>query len=200
MALGEQYLLEIYEAVRSSSYWEKTLLIITYDEHGGCYDHVTPPTNATPSIKDEKGVDGCGFDRFGLRVPTILISPWIEAGTVYRVDAGSMPFDHTSILATLETRFGLSPLTDRDKHAPDVSSVLSLDIARKDDPLTGVSAPVSSDEVQIENHPSQIQRMHAASLAELDATETGKEVAPPAFKTSEDADAYIHDRYDKRWS
>lgn len=201
VSLGEQYLLEIYNAISSSSYWEKILLIITYDEHGGCYDHMTPPANATPPSKGEKDVSGYGFgfDRFGLRVPTVLISPWIEAGTVYRVDEGSMPFDHTSILATLEKRFGLSHLTDRDKHAPDVGSVLTLDKPRTGDPLKGVSAPVSSETVKVVNHPSQIQRAHAAALAELSAKEFGKSVDPPAFETSEDADAYIQDQHEKRW-
>jgi phospholipase C len=199
VALGEQYMLEIYEAVRNSPYWEKTLLIITYDEHGGCYDHVTPPTNATPPDKDKQPGQDFGFDRFGVRVPTVLISPWIEAGTVHRVAKGTTPFDHTSILATLEQRFHLPPLSDRDKHAPDVGSVLTLDTPRKDDPMKGVTAPVSSSEVHIENHASEIQQKHAAALAELVTQETGKATTLPEFKTAEDAQAYIRKHSDERW-
>ena len=111
-----------------------------------------------------------------------------------------MPFDHTSILATLGKRFGLSHLTNRDKNAPDVGSVLTLDTPRKDDPLSGVSAPASNDAVNVENYPSQMQRTHAAALAELAGKEAGEATpTPPAFVTSEDADAYIRDRYEERW-
>ncbi len=64
--------------------WNQTLLIITYDEHGGCYDHVPPPLGATPP---DNSVCEYGFDftRFGPRVTTVLVSPLIAAGTVFRV-------------------------------------------------------------------------------------------------------------------
>ena len=67
--------------------WPGTLLVITYDEHGGCYDHVPPPWGAVPPDADT-GEFGFGFDRFGVRVPTVLVSPLIAPGTVYRAPAG----------------------------------------------------------------------------------------------------------------
>ena len=107
-------------ALRDGPGWDQTLLIVTYDEHGGCYDHVPPPSGAIPP---DQAIGEYGFDftRFGVRVPAVLVSPLIAAGTVFRVPAGSMPLDHTSILKTVETRWGLPSLTARDAAAPDVA-------------------------------------------------------------------------------
>ena len=68
VALGEQLIHDVYEALRSGPGWAQTLLIITYDEHGGCYDHVPPPSGATPPDNDA-GEFGFDFTRFGVRVP-----------------------------------------------------------------------------------------------------------------------------------
>lgn len=196
VASGEAYLQQIYNAVKSSDYWEDTLLIITYDEHGGCYDHITPPENAV-SPPAKSAAFGFDFTRFGVRVPTVLISPWIEAGTVYRT-GGTTPLDHTSILATLEKTFGLPPLTDRDKAAPDVTDVLTLSSPRTDDPLAGVKAPVADSSVKIEPHASQIQQMHAAALTDKHQRETGAPQRTPAFKDGDEAEHYIdywHNKY-----
>ncbi|MGT2462085.1 alkaline phosphatase family protein [Sinomonas atrocyanea] len=140
MAAGEQLILDTYNALRAGPAWARTLLIVTYDEHGGCYDHVPPPGGAVRP-DDSPGEFGFDFTRFGPRVPTVLVSPLIPPGTVFRVPAGSTPLDHTSILATVEHRFGLPPLTRRDAAAPDVGAVLTLATPRSDDPLAGVSAP-----------------------------------------------------------
>jgi phospholipase C len=95
VARGEQLLLETYHTLRTSPVWASTLLIITYDEHGGCYDHLGPPSGATPP-DTSVGEFGFDFTRFGLRVPTVLVSPLIEAATVFRIPAGRVPLDHTS--------------------------------------------------------------------------------------------------------
>ena len=116
--------------------------MLTYDEHGGCYDHVPPPWGATPP-DNTAGEFGFGFDRFGARVPTLLISPLIAPGTVYRVPAGSTPLDHTSVLKTIEQRWNLRPLTARDAAAPGFGDVLTLSTPRTDDVLAGVIVPVS---------------------------------------------------------
>jgi phospholipase C len=81
VALGEAFILQVYQAVRNGPGWNNTLLLITYDEHGGCYDHVPPPSGATPpdSTIGEFGFD---FTRFGVRVPAVLVSPLIPAGTI----------------------------------------------------------------------------------------------------------------------
>jgi phospholipase C len=140
VALGEQLILDTYRAVAAGPKWTTTLLFVTYDEHGGCYDHVPPPAIATPP-DDSVGEFGFDFTRFGPRVPTVLVSPLIEAGTVFRVPESATPLDHTSILATVERRFSLPPLTRRDAAAPDVGAVLTLENPRTDDPLAAVSAP-----------------------------------------------------------
>ncbi|MCU1246106.1 MAG: phosphoesterase family protein, partial [Acidobacteria bacterium] len=100
---GEKFLRHIYDILRSHpKVFKKSLLIVTFDEHGGTYDHVPPPTNAP--VPDTDSPD---FTRYGVRVPTLLISPWVQPGTVFRgpwypgAPASSLPFDHTSVLATL---------------------------------------------------------------------------------------------------
>ncbi|ARW18463.1 MULTISPECIES: alkaline phosphatase family protein [Komagataeibacter] len=112
---GEELIASVYNAVRNGPLWDKTLLIITYDEHGGCYDHVTPPAAVSP---DDKHQDGFNFDYFGVRVPAIIISPYVKPGHVFRPQ-GNTPYDHTTIIATLRKLFGIRSLTKRDQAAPD---------------------------------------------------------------------------------
>jgi phospholipase C len=102
---GEQLMYDVYETVRKSPHPEDILLTITYDEHGGCYDHVPPPFGATApdAMRKDPPFD---FDRWGVRVPAVFVSPYIAQGTVFRSDKiapdGSIiPYDHTSILATI---------------------------------------------------------------------------------------------------
>jgi phospholipase C len=142
VALGEQLIHDVYEALRAGPGWNQTLLVLTYDEHGGCYDHVSPPWGATPP-DNTAGEFGFAFDRFGARVPAVLVSPLTAPGTVYRVPAGSVPLDHTSILKTIEQRWSLPSLTARDAAAPGFGDVLTLTDPRTDDVLAGVTVPVS---------------------------------------------------------
>lgn len=80
---GQMFVKEVYEALRSSPQWNETLLVITYDEHGGFYDHVPTPVKGVPSPDGILGPEPFlfGFDRLGVRVPTIMVSPWIEKST-----------------------------------------------------------------------------------------------------------------------
>jgi phospholipase C len=118
---GEQLIATVYNALRNGPQWTSTLLIITYDEHGGCYDHVPPPAAVPP---DAIPTSPFAFDRYGVRVPAVIVSPYIKANTILRAPKGGAPFDHTSILATLRKRFALSaPLTRRDAAAPDLGMV-----------------------------------------------------------------------------
>ena len=89
---GQDLVLAVYDALAASPQWETSLLIIVYDEHGGFYDHVPPPAAAD----DEPEM----FGRYGVRVPAIIVSPWIEPRTV-----SSTLFDHTSIIKTILLRF-----------------------------------------------------------------------------------------------
>jgi phospholipase C len=144
MAVGEKLIYHVYTALRSNqAAWEKSLLIITYDEHGGNYDHVPPETGATPP--DNNIQAGFDFTRFGVRVPAVIVSPLIPAGTVFRAPAGSPPYDHTSIIATLRARFNLGWLGKRDAIAPHLGPILTLSEPRSadDDPLRGITPPTA---------------------------------------------------------
>jgi phospholipase C len=125
VAYAEQLVADVYNAVRGGPAWERTLLLIVFDEHGGCYDHVPPPA-ATPA--GLPAPNGFTFDRFGPRVPAVAVSPYIPAGSVIRPPDGSPPFDHTSIIATLDAAFDLgTPLTPRVARAPNLLAALTLD-------------------------------------------------------------------------
>jgi phospholipase C len=186
VALGEQLIHDVYTALRNGPAWDKTLLIITYDEHGGCFDHVAPPTNATPP-DNSAGEFGFDFRRFGPRVPTVLVSPLIAAGTVFRVPGQSTPLDHTSILKTIETRFGLAPLTARDAAAPDVGDVLTLDTPRTDDPLAGVTPPQATDLGPSAGKPSHLQEIHVELVSRRHPAGTPE----PVLRTEEDYRQYV---------
>jgi phospholipase C len=164
VALGEQLIHDTYEAVRGGPGWSQTLLIITYDEHGGCYDHVAPPSGATPPDHDA-GEFSFDFTRFGVRVPAVLVSPLIPAGTVFRAPSGSVPLDHTSILKTVEQRWNLPALTARDAAAPGVGDVLSLAAPRADDALAGVTVPTAAGASPAAGHPSHLQQVQAELIS-----------------------------------
>ena len=178
VALGEQLIHDVYEAVRSGPGWAQTLLVITYDEHGGCYDHVAPPSGAIPPDHDA-GEFGFDFTRFGLRVPAVLVSPLIAPGTVFRVPAGSTPLDHTSILKTVQQRWGLPSLTARDAAAPGFGDVLTLTAPRTDDALAGVTVPVAAEPGPAAGQPSHLQEVQA----ELVSRQFPAGVSPAPGKT-----------------
>ncbi|MEM7443971.1 MAG: alkaline phosphatase family protein [Pseudomonadota bacterium] len=106
VARGEGFLAEVYSALAGSPIWDNLLFVVTYDEHGGCYDHVPPPWGAIPP--DDHTQEGFGFDRFGVRVPTVFVSPYIAEGTVIR-SSTDQPFDHCSLLKTIGGWLGLPP-------------------------------------------------------------------------------------------
>jgi phospholipase C len=195
VALGEQFIQQVYQAVREGPGWNQTLLIISYDEHGGCYDHVPPPTNAV-APDSSVGEYGFNFQRFGLRVPAVLVSPLIAAGTIFNVPAGTMPIDHTSVLKTIEVRWGLPALTARDAAAPDLGDVLTLTTPRTDDPLAGVMAPVSSGANPAAGTVSHIVQLQAQMAASLPASAEHLSGAPalPDSNSPADYENYIDAR------
>ena len=123
---GDALVARVYDALRRGPRWQRTLLVILFDEHGGTYDHVPPPVGVMPPHKKPpyELEQGFGFDRLGARVPALFVSPYIEPGTVVRA-LGNVPFDHTSVIKTLCRRFDLPSLTDRDRAAPDFLHVLN---------------------------------------------------------------------------
>ncbi|CDH56683.1 acid phosphatase [Lichtheimia corymbifera JMRC:FSU:9682] len=147
VAEGEKLLKEIYETLRASPQWNETLFIVTYDEHGGYYDHVPTPLKDIPN-PDGKETDGFKFDRLGVRVPTLLISPWVEKGGVIHAPNGpakNSEYEHSSIPATIKKLFNLpNHLTKRDAWAGTFEHAISLDKPRTDCPetLSDPPAPV----------------------------------------------------------
>ena len=121
---GAKYMSTFINALLSSAAWPRSVFLLNYDEAGGFYDHVappvaTPPDNIAPILKP--GDIPGGFDRYGFRVPLVMISPWAQKNFVSHVVA-----DHTSILKFIETRFGLQPLTARDAAAHDLLDMLDF--------------------------------------------------------------------------
>jgi phospholipase C len=130
---GERLLKDIYESIRNSPHWEKSLLVVTYDEHGGFYDHVVPPATVHPgdSISDPgNNHNNFDFRQLGVRVPTLIISPLVAKGTV-----DHNTYDHTSVLATVEELFKLGRLTKRDGTAQTLNHLFKLKAPRTDAPL-----------------------------------------------------------------
>lgn len=130
IAGGEQLIRDVYRAIRKSPHWEKSMLIITYDEHGGFYDHV-PPYDAVPpgdrAIPGSNVKHNFDFSVLGVRVPAVIVSPWIARGTVDHI-----PYDHSTIPATLGKLFNMNSLTERDRNANDLLHLLT-DQCREDE-------------------------------------------------------------------
>lgn len=134
---GEKLIKKVYETIRNSPHWEKSLLVITFDEHGGFYDHV-PPSKAVPPgdiANPSNVINNFKFDQLGVRVPSIIISPFIKKNVIDHTE-----YDHTSCLATMERLYGMSHLTERDKAANDFLHLFTLDTPRTDTPAILVNA------------------------------------------------------------
>jgi phospholipase C len=124
MSYGESWAYSVVNAVLQSPAWPRTLLIYTYDEHGGYYDHVRPPAAIAPdeiaprlAPTDAPG----GYDMYGPRVPAIVASPYSKPNATTNV-----VHDHTSVLATIEAKWNLPALTYRDANAKTVTDFLDL--------------------------------------------------------------------------
>nr|WP_221420793.1 alkaline phosphatase family protein [Conyzicola lurida] len=130
---GEALLSSIYSDIRASSTPEgsnagNTMLLVTFDEHGGTYDHVPPPAGTPPEERADTEM-GFGFDRLGVRVPAIAISAYTAKGQIV-----NDPMHHGSVIATLSALYGLDPLTARDDGAPTLDVAITLTTPR--DPST----------------------------------------------------------------
>lgn len=120
---AEKLIAEVYNAIRENDpLWKSTLLIIFYDEHGGFYDHVEPP----PAVPPDDYRKEYTFDKLGVRVPAILVSPWVDR----RVE--STQFDHTSVLKYLTDKWDLDSLGRRTSAANSISVAIRRKAARDD--------------------------------------------------------------------
>lgn len=172
---GERLLKEVYEAIRGSPVWPRSLLLVMYDEHGGFYDHVAPPRAVPPgdAFDPHANRHGFRFDQLGVRVPAVVVSPWVHRGVVDHT-----VYDHTSLLATVERLYGLGPLTARDAAAASFDHLFA-GAAREDAPLrlpepavSGVSE-CDDDEPWEQRLAGDLEHMPEHLSGELEATLAG---------------------------
>jgi phospholipase C len=139
---GQAFMNAIYRAVTTSRDWHNALLVFTYDEWGGFFDHVPPPA-ATPPSGEPVAQDGLR----GFRVPCLLMSPFAR-----RQHVSHLVFDHTSILQFIEWRWKLDPLTDRDRTANNLALALDFD-------TRNLSAPAYTTDAQSFPTPCDLGRL-----------------------------------------
>lgn len=134
---GEQLIGQVYNALRANpALWESTLLVVVFDEHGGFYDHVAPPADATPP---DDHIETFAFRQLGVRVPAILVSPWVENRVC------KIRFDHTSLLKYLIEKWGLGPLGARTAAA----NSLAPFVRRSGTPRTDTPATIPVPDVPV---------------------------------------------------
>ncbi|MEJ7728004.1 MAG: alkaline phosphatase family protein [Polyangiaceae bacterium] len=152
IALGQALIASVYQALAQSEQWEKTLFIITYDEHGGFFDHVPPP--ATIDANPE-------FAQLGMRVPAVVISPFARKGC-----AVSQTFEHSTVASTLAKRYGFEPINARAAATSDISPCIdpkSLDRPRAPAPIDPVPISMSA----LRRRMRQPRRIHQPELWEM---------------------------------
>jgi phospholipase C len=139
IVVGETFLASVVKAVGASPNWNKTLLVIVYDEHGGYFDHVPPPVALSPDVIPPVVQPGEstyeGFARYGFRVPSVVVSPYAKRDYVSHT-----VYDHTSILAMVERKWNLPALTYRDANANDLTDFLDVGAMKRGRPTFSPSA------------------------------------------------------------
>lgn len=178
MAAGEDFIKYVYETIRKSPVWKKSALLITWDEHGGFFDHKPPPSAKPPGDGDQNQHRALhprqfAFDKLGVRVPALLISPWAPQGKLgsklFSAPGSSdgVAFDHASIVRSVLETFGIvEPLTQRDATSPSWKGALLNQPrpAGSDGPLTLESAPAPARDVAPADT-SSITAMHIGGFA-----------------------------------
>ncbi|HEV2328628.1 MAG TPA: alkaline phosphatase family protein [Verrucomicrobiae bacterium] len=200
---GEQFLADVYQSVRNSPYRDSILLVILFDEHGGTYDHTPPPSGAAAPQPLPTSRDGTfDFSRFGVRVPAIVISSYVQPGAVFRSSPGEPPYDHTSVLATLRDWLSLAadpnhpflPST-RIQQAPTLDRVLTLDDQNKNVNWPNITAQcvVGSDDQSLQTPLNDVQRsLIAAAIRQKSGNPTDPVTSSNAAQTAKSLGTYQH--------
>jgi phospholipase C len=196
---GDRLVYRVYSAVRNSPDWDKIMLIIIFDEHGGCYDHVPPPTTIAPDRafieRDKPGYSGFTFDHLGVRVPAVIVSPFTRAGTIL-----NDVYDHTTVLKTVVECFNLGNdgLGSRAATANGLAKALNLDVARTDSPpIPAPSEPpvgalqktLALGKLLMQASEKPITALHKASLSQAARRLGRNDLADQAEKATSSLDA-----------
>ncbi len=156
--LAQQLIAAVYRALATSPQWKNCMLVITYDEHGGFFDHVPPPRTVDDTVTkyplDENGSPATDFEQLGFRVPTMVIGPYVKKGHV-----SSVQYDHTSALKQLATAFDLEPLNARMAAANDLTDCIDMDrLARGD-----WAEPIELPEITVNRNSNSVRTSITAS-------------------------------------
>lgn len=165
ITLGQIFLGSVYQALANSPHWNNCLLIITYDEHGGFYDHVSPPTTFDPLEP---------FQQLGHRVPSLVIGPHVRRGCI-----NNTVVDHVSVLSTVTNRFGLDPLNQRVTETTDLSSAINPELLGDPQP----PAPIPMLSVSI----SEVLSKRGSGQDELAAMIASGDMPLPADRRHDNA-------------
>ncbi len=149
---AEKLIADVYNAIRANdALWKSSLLVIFFDEHGGFYDHVVPPAAVAPDEHKEEYT----FDRLGVRVPAVLVSPWVDA----RVD--STQYDHASLLKYLIEKWHLGPLGRRAETATSIARGILRQTPRND-----TIARIELDQAQLNSPDPELEEKAFGSMSE----------------------------------
>ncbi len=196
---GDRLVADVYKTLRASDQWDSCLLIVSFDEHGGYYDRVSPPWGVPNPDGQVSAHPPFAFTRLGLRVPTVIASPWIEQGFV-----DSTVYEHASLPATLSKLFGLNTfLTARDRVANTFEGLLVRATPRADAPAELPTARRPAEGVparDLESAPSEPPatlsefQESLVQLADLVAQEPGPDIleAPPHTVVMDEEQAAAH--------
>jgi phospholipase C len=212
LRLGERLIADVYHALHDAGYLDSTVLVVTFDEWGGFYDHVPPPTvidTTNPANVDHSGNNrptaypGPNYPNYaqlGFRVPCIVVSSYAPAQVVGSPQSVG-PFEHTSTLALIESLFGLNPLTDRDKNANNLGMLLSSN-KRSDDPAslipTSSQVPGPATQADAICGPNSVQSVSPAAVNGPVLPETPGVVLPAVLAAGAAGAAYaLHRRRER---
>ncbi len=202
---AESFLAKIYNIIRDSPDRDDILFVVLFDEHGGTYDHVVPPA-APPGFPPATDGTGFAFDKFGVRVPAIVVSSYVTAGTVFRSTTG-IPYDHTSVLATLRDWLGLTAAfrtglpSPRIVTAPTLAPVLNLPQARawpviqpSISPSAAAASPAAAlpaPDVPLNDNQKAILMALSAQVAQRPLSLPEKQQAAATLQTHADAQVWL---------
>ena len=188
---GEKQIKKIYEHLRASSLWNDTLMLIFYDEHGGFFDHVSPPFGPNPDGKNVTVGPDFDFKRIGLRVPSILVSPWVQKGLIINSPDNNeyhnaSQYTHSSLVKTMREQYApnCQPFTKRDEWSLSFEQYLmEIQQPRTDCPMKLPDIPDIGIAI-VDNGYKQSLKPTDFHISMADS------IAPLCGKTKQDVDQY----------